>query len=122
VPNQPVTRLPEIYAACDAMYVPLAPGLGDDVMPSKAYQALAAERPIIVAAATGSALATLARESGAGLVVEPLTPEALAATIRSITAESLAEMGRRGREFVQTHYSRPAVSAAYRRLVESLRA
>lgn len=122
VPNQPVTRMPEIYAACNAMYVPLAPGLGDDVMPSKAYQALAAERPIIVAAPTGSALATLARESGAGLVVEPLTAEALAATIRSITAESLAEMGRRGREFVQTHYSRPAVSAAYRRLVESLRA
>jgi len=119
VPHQPVSRVPEIYAACDVMYVPLAPGLGADAMPSKAYQALAAERPIIAAAPLDSEVTALVRESGAGFTIAPLTPEAVADVIRAIDRPRLAEMGRRGRRFVREHYSREAVAAAYLRIVET---
>ncbi|MEK7251930.1 MAG: hypothetical protein AAB198_01565, partial [Actinomycetota bacterium] len=110
----------EIYAACDVMYVPLAPGLSSDAMPSKAYQALAAERPIISAAPADSAVTALVRESHAGFTVDPLTAEGVAAAIRSIDGKQLAEMGRRGRDFVRQHYSRAAASADYVRIVEAL--
>jgi glycosyltransferase involved in cell wall biosynthesis len=119
IPHQPASRMPEIYAACDVMYVPLAPGVGHDVMPSKAYQALAAERPIIVAAPADSSLADLARQSGAGLVVEPLMAPAVADLVRHLDPATLKATGRLGREFVRGRYSRQAVSAAYLRLVES---
>jgi glycosyltransferase involved in cell wall biosynthesis len=119
VPHQPASRVPEIYAACDLMYVPLAPGLGADAMPSKAYQALAAERPIIAAAPPDSAVNALVRNSGAGFIVDPLTPEAVAAVIRSIDRTRLVDMGRNGRRFVQDYYSRQAVSAAYLHIIEA---
>jgi glycosyltransferase involved in cell wall biosynthesis len=119
VPHQPAMRMPEIYAACDLMYVPLAPGVGHDVMPSKAYQALAAERPMLVAAPADSSLADLARDSGAGIVVAPLTAVGVAAATRSIDRSALAAMGRKGRDHVRSRYSRLAVSAAYARLVDS---
>jgi glycosyltransferase involved in cell wall biosynthesis len=89
-------------------------------MPSKAYQALAAERPILVAATADSSLATLARDSGAGIVVAPLTAAAVAAAVRSMTPTELSAMGHRGRHFVRGRYSRQAVSAAYARLVDSV--
>lgn len=119
IPHQPASRMSEIYAACSLMYVPLAPGVGHDVMPSKAYQALAAERPILVAAPVDSSLADLARESGAGFVVQPLTAVAVAELVRTLDPATLQAKGRRGRDFVRGRYSRPTVSAAYVRLVES---
>ncbi len=118
VPHQPATRMSEIYAACDVMYVPLAPGLSADAMPSKAYQALAAERPIISAAPLDSAVHALATDSQAGYTVDALTPEAVAAVIRSIDRKQLEAMGRRGRAFIEKHYSRKAASADYLRIVE----
>ena len=120
VPHQPATRMSEIYAACDVMYVPLAPGLSADAMPSKAYQALGAERPIISAAPADSAVTALVSDSHAGFTVDPLTAEGVAAVIRSIDRKQLAEMGRRGRVFIEKHYSREAASADYVRIVEAL--
>ena len=117
VSQQPVARVPEIYAACDVMFVPLAPGLGTQVMPSKVFQALAAERPFIAAAPADSGVTALAVASGAGFTVPELTPEALAAVIRSIDRTRLPAMGQRGRQHVIEHYSRQAVAAAYLRLI-----
>lgn len=119
VPQQPFARVPEIYAACDVMYVPLAPGLGPQVMPSKAYQALAAGRPILAAAPADSMVTTLAVESGAGFPVADLTRDGVAAVIRSIDPADLPAMGARGRAHMVANYSRRAVTDAYRRLIES---
>ena len=71
------------------------------------------------AAPADSSLADLARESGAGFVVQPLTAMAVAELVRTLDPAALPTTGRQGREFVRGRYSRPAVSAAYLRLIES---
>jgi hypothetical protein len=52
-------------------------------------------------------------------VVQPLTAIAVAELVRTLDPATLQARGRRGRDFVRGRYSRPTVSAAYVRLVES---
>jgi putative colanic acid biosynthesis glycosyltransferase WcaI len=71
-------------------------------VPSKLIDFMAVGRPVVLAAA-GEA-ARLVERSGAGVVVPPEDPEALAEAIRSLAgqpAEARA-MGERGRAFATT--------------------
>lgn len=122
IPNQPFSKVPAIYAASDVLYVPLAETLGAEAMPSKAYQALAAERPIIGAASPESAVTALVRSSRAGFEVESLTPGGVASAIRRAAGsrEALGDMGVRGREWVVRRYSRTAISSTYSELFDSI--
>lgn len=116
VPHQPVERVPEIYAACDAMFVSLAPGMGADAMPSKAYQIMAAGRPILAAAELEATLIEVVTASQAG-VAAALTPQGIAHAMRSLQTADRMAMGDRGRRFVAAGYSRRAVADAYLGLV-----
>ncbi|MBK6779455.1 MAG: glycosyltransferase family 4 protein [Gemmatimonadetes bacterium] len=100
------------YSACDACLVPLAPWPAlAGALPTKFFEALACERPI-VAAATGEIPRVLA-EAGAGLAAPPGDPAALARAVLALRALSPAEraaMGRRGRAYVVEGYDRRAVA------------
>ena len=111
----------EIYAACDVMYVPLAPGLSADAY---AVEGLSG----VGGGASGSSrrhprirpVTALVRESHAGFTVDPLTAEGVAAAIRSIDAKQLAEMGRRVvTSFDSTTHEQPR-RRDYVRIVEAL--
>ena len=122
IPQQPFWRVPEIYAASDLVYVPLAASLGAEAMPSKAYQALAAEKPIVAAASPESSVISLVRSSGAGFEVAELTPRGVADAIRTAVCNShdLERMGRLGRQYILDRYSRRVVSRDYAKLIDSL--
>jgi glycosyltransferase involved in cell wall biosynthesis len=116
--QQPKARVPAFYAACDLGLVTLRrTPLFQEVLPSKIFEYLAMERPLILSV-DGEAR-QLVEAAGAGRFVEPENPEALAAALRELAGDRrrLAEMGRRGRSFVLAHYQRSALAERYARLL-----
>jgi glycosyltransferase involved in cell wall biosynthesis len=102
-PQRPLEDIPAILAASDALLVPLsAHPTFVDFVPSKMIDYMAAGRPVILSAAGESA--RLLDSAGAGYIVEPENPQALADAIRQLTTsrDEWARMGERGRAFAAT--------------------
>ena len=122
LPYQKRERLSLSLSSADVHVVGLAKGLAGYVVPSRVYGILAAGRPVIAAAEDESETARLVSEIGCGIVIPPGRPELLARTIRSASegAFDLAEMGRRGREYVEREADRVVAMERYRVLVREL--
>lgn len=111
---QPKARVPSFYAACDLGLVPLRrASLFQDVLPSKIFEYLAMERPIVLS--VGGDAKQLVEAAGAGEYVPPEDPEALALAVRRLAEdpERRAAMGRRGREYVLAHFDRSRLAERY---------
>lgn len=108
------------YNSCDLILVPLAPlPVFQETVPSKLFEILACERPVLASLA-GEA-AAIVETSGGGLAVAPGRPELLSKGIERFAALSVevrAEMGQKGRSFVAQHYAREVLADRY---VEILR-
>jgi colanic acid biosynthesis glycosyl transferase WcaI len=122
VDMQPIDRLPEVLAAADVHLVPLRRGLARSSVPSKTYSILAAGRPLIASVDEGSEVARLTERAGAGHSVPPDDAEALTKALRRLldSPEEAAEMGRRGRDFVEHWASPAAVAGSYEALFDEL--
>ena len=116
--------LPQSLSAADVHVVGLAPGLAGYVVPSRLYGILAVARPVIVAADAESETAQVVERIGCGIVVPPGRPELLARAIRDAHdgEYDLAEMGRRGREWVEREADRSVAVRRYRDLLSELAA
>jgi glycosyltransferase involved in cell wall biosynthesis len=111
--RHPVETMPRWFALADAMLVTLRP---DPVfaltVPTRVQSYLACARPI-VAALEGEG-ARVVREAGAGLVVPPGDPAALAEAVLALRRMPEAErraMGERGRRYFEEHFEREALLA-----------
>jgi glycosyltransferase involved in cell wall biosynthesis len=115
--QQPKHRVPEIYAACDLGLVTLRDRpLFRAVLPSKIFELMACERPILIS--VGGEARRLVEESGGGLYVPPEDAPAMAAAVRRLAADfDLAALGRAGRRFVLAGFSRPRQALRYRDLL-----
>lgn len=104
-----------LYGAADLCLVPLRDiPLFDAFIPSKMFEMLSAERPIL-ASVRGEAAAILNR-SGAALVVPPEQPAALAEGVRHfyrLGREKRVAMGSEGRRFVSENFSRQTLALRY---------
>jgi colanic acid biosynthesis glycosyl transferase WcaI len=100
--------MPAILAASDALLVVLRSGpLTELALPTKTLAYLASARPVLVAA--GGAAEQLVRECDAGTSVPPNDPQALAEGIQhlaAMTPEARELMGRRGRKWVSSRFTR----------------
>lgn len=109
------TETAAFYNSCDVCLVPLAPiPIFQETVPSKLFEVMACERPLIAGVA-GEA-ARIVEASEAGLVTEPGSAAELAGAIervRAMPAAERASMGRRGRAYVAEHYSREALAERY---------
>ncbi len=119
LPYQPREVLAESLSAADLHYVGLARGLAGFVVPSRMYGILAAGRPVIVAADPESETVRIARETGCGIVLPPGSPVLVAGAIRDAATGvyPLAEMGARGREYVEREADQEIAFERYRRVV-----
>jgi len=112
--QQPRERVPELYAACDVGLVTLRDTpLFQEVLPSKIFEYLAMERPVLLSV-RGEAR-RLVEAAAAGVYVPPEDPDALAEAVRAVLAapDELERMGERGRCYVLEHYDRSRQAAAY---------
>lgn len=114
VPEQPRERIPEYIAASDVCLVLLrAVGLFKTVLPSKIFEFLACARPVVLGV-EGEAQA-LIEASGGGVAFPPEDAHALAELLRTLIADpaQLERMGRRGRRYVEDHFSRSVLAEHY---------
>jgi colanic acid biosynthesis glycosyl transferase WcaI len=117
---RPIAQMPDLLAASDALLVHLRAGpMTDLVLPAKTLAYLLAARPLIVAM-TGAA-AELVKECGAGLVIPPEDPAALARAVLelfALPAPDRAAMGTRGQRCAETRFSREALIGRHEELLE----
>lgn len=120
IDGQPKQRIPLFYAACDIGLVTLRDHeLFRSVLPSKIFEYMAMERPVI--ASVGGDAGRLVADSGGGISVPPEDPEALRDAIERLSGDAeLADMGRRGRAFVLAEYSRRSQAREYASMIESV--
>ena len=117
----PHDAVPALYAGADAAVVLLRDRpIFEEAVPTKLLEAMAAARPIVLAA-RGEA-ARLVENHGAGLVVPPEDPDALAAALRRLAGDrSLArELGHAGRRCAVERFARPVAAEQWWRLLSGL--
>ena len=116
------SRLPELLATGDVHVVPLRRGLGRVSVPSKTYSIMAAGRPVVAAIDADTAVPRILHDSGAGVAVPPDDAPAFTDALRSMLADPArcAQLGARGRAWVEREASPKAVGEAYDDLLSSL--
>ncbi|MAJ59747.1 MAG: hypothetical protein CBC48_07060 [bacterium TMED88] len=117
---QPRERMPAWIATVDILLVCLRDlPVFETVIPSKIFEFLAQERPVIVTAR--GEIARMARESDVALVTEPESPEALTRAIQQIQDQP-DEAQRRatlGRQWVQENFVRAELARKMLRFVQA---
>jgi len=123
LPYQPRDVLAQSLSSADVHFIGLGRGLSGYVVPSRFYGVLAAGRPVITAADEDSEAVRVVRAVGCGIAIAPGRPDELARTIRALIAGEydLAEMGRRGREYVEAEADRDVAIARYRSVLDEVR-
>lgn len=107
LPLQPREQLPQTLAAADVSLVVQKSNVIAFNMPSKIPLALASGRPIVGSVPAIGTAAKVIRESGGGIIVEPESPEALAAAVLEIYKNPTlaAKLGYQGRKFAEEYFS-----------------
>ncbi|MEH2432722.1 MAG: glycosyltransferase family 4 protein [Nostoc sp.] len=107
LPLQPREKLPEMLAASDVGLIVQKRNVISFNMPSKIPLLLASGRPIVGSVpATGTAAKAI-KLSGGGIIVEPESPNAMAAAVHDLyTNPTLGtNLGNAGRQFAEENYS-----------------
>ncbi|MBI2841558.1 MAG: glycosyltransferase family 4 protein [Acidobacteria bacterium] len=119
IDRQPASAIPAFLAAADALLVHLnRSSLSQYVIPTKTLSYLAAGRPILMA--TEGPAADLVRSAGAGSVVPPEDPIALAdasVALESMTAADRDRMGTAGRAYAAAHFGKAVIIPRYERIL-----
>ena len=107
LPLQSREKLPEMLAASDVGLIVQKRNVISFNMPSKIPLLLASGRPIVGSVpATGTAAKAI-QLSGGGIIVEPESPDAMAAAVHDLYANPTlgARLGNAGRQFAEENYS-----------------
>lgn len=111
----PKVDVNDFYALSDVCLIPLRDiPLFETFIPSKMFEIMAMERPII-GSVQGEA-ADILHRSGGALVIPPENSEALANAVLELfeNEENRHDMGKKGRQFVEEHYSRSILAEIYK--------
>ena len=116
---QSAERLGEVLASADVQVVVLRRGLGSVSVPSKIYSILAAGRPVVAAIDPDTEIPRLLLASGAGVAVDPDSPDAFVDAIAGLLGDPArcAAMGASGRDWVVANVGLERVAADYERLM-----
>lgn len=121
-PMQPKKNMPGIIASMDAALIPLKKlDLFKGALPSKMFEALSSELPIILSV-EGEA-ETLIRNANAGICVEPENHiEIKEAILKLYSDKGLSnELGKNGRKYVIMNYSRYNITKEFEALLYKIK-
>jgi colanic acid biosynthesis glycosyl transferase WcaI len=122
LPFQPESEVPEVYAACDVALIPLRHGITENSLPCKTYSIMASGRPYIAGVDNDSTVSKLTDGVGCGVCIAPEDGRALAEAVLQLQADVNARqtMGTAGRNYVELHFAREAITSRYRVALEKL--
>jgi colanic acid biosynthesis glycosyl transferase WcaI len=122
LPLQAEADVPELYAACDVALIPLRRGLAQNSVPCKTYSIMSSARPYIASVDEGSNVWKLTEHARCGVCVPPESAKALAEAVLELRSDRKWRqvMGLNGRDFVEWHFARDAVTQRYRQALEEL--
>ena len=118
---RPREEIPYWIASVDCLLVMLRDlRVFETVIPSKIFEFLAQERPVVLAAK--GEIRRLVLQANAGLVVDPESPEQLVRAIRAVSADpqGARERAAAGREWVQRRFRRDQLARALVRFVQDV--
>ncbi|MBL4938121.1 glycosyltransferase family 4 protein [Clostridium sp. YIM B02515] len=121
LPLYPKKDMPRLIASMDSTIIPLKKlDLFKGALPSKMFECLASELPIILAV-EGEA-EELIRSANAGIVVEPENSKQIAEAVLDLynNIELRKELGRNGRKYVSENYSRETITKKLEKILEDL--
>ncbi len=118
----PRENLSQGLAQADVHLIPQDPDAAEFAVPSKIFSVMAAGRPSVATARPGSPLWNLREQSGAFLCAPPNDAQAFADAVLRLTGDERlrAELGLRGRRFVEQHCSKPKVLGELLMLIDGL--
>jgi glycosyltransferase involved in cell wall biosynthesis len=114
------SAMPEVLASSDCLLVHLKKSeLFETVIPSKIFEAMAMQRPIIMGVQGESA--EIVRKSQSGIEIEPDNAEQLVAAVLKLCDDRQFYDGlcRNGRAFVVQNYSRDRFAADFLKILEA---
>lgn len=114
-------QMPKVLASSNALLVHLRPcELFQTVIPSKIFEAMAMERPIIMGVQGESA--EIVRNSQAGIEMEPGNAQSLLECVTKLKDEPnlYSTLSRNGRAFVLQKFSRDAFAAKYLEVIDAV--
>lgn len=118
----PLAPAEEFVASLQSVHIHLVPqalNVANYALPSKLFSIMSAGRPFVCIAEKDSPLDVLARESGAGICVQPGEVESLYRKILDIAAdyELQTRMGESGRKFVDRHMNKQNIMQTYEAII-----
>jgi colanic acid biosynthesis glycosyl transferase WcaI len=115
LPYQSYDQVPILYSSADIGLIPLRRGFSNDSVPSKLFTIMGVARPVIASVDSQSETFDVINEAKCGVCLEPENPQALADAILAVYSDKARaeEMGRRGRLYAETHYTRTSVARQY---------
>jgi len=95
--------------------VSLLPRKGTFSVPSKVLGYMAAAKPVVASVDANSETGILVQQASCGLVAQPGNPQALLQAVQQLLAkpQNAADLGAKGRQFLEQRYSRTQVCAQY---------
>ncbi len=110
LPMQPWDKYPQVLQASDLCLVNLKDKLKTPVVPSKILGIMATGRPILASMPLDGDAPRIIQEAGCGMVIEPGNARKLADSILQFYQSPALreEMGRKGREYAEKHFSMEA--------------
>lgn len=117
----PKTEMHRVWTATDVSLILLKKNdLFKTVLPSKMFEAMAMERPIVLGV-EGEARELL-EEAGAGIAITPQSANEMAAAVVKLAddPELAVRLGRQGGAYVREHYDRTKLARRYLDLLESV--
>jgi len=122
LPMQPKESYPSILAAADACLVTLRPEVATPVVPSKLLTIMAAERPVLSSMPVDGDAPRIVAQSGGGIVCAPGDARSLADAVLYLERNRAAglEMARKGRRFVEAHFSRLECVRQFERVFDEI--
>lgn len=117
------SELPTALTASHISVVAFKPGMTGISVPSRLYNLMAAQRPIIAVVDEDSEVAEVIRETQAGVLVQTESPRALADAILELMLddEHRTAIGRNAKHAAEQYYSYNIVTRKYLALFKSLR-
>lgn len=107
LPFQPWSEFPAVLASATVLVVILEAAAGEFSVPSKVLTYLCAGRGIVASMPAENPAAEMIRSSGAGIVVAPDDPEALAAAVAEMLdrPDELRRQGRAARSYAEMEFA-----------------